>query len=495
MQIRAIIGGFLTLLAIAGCRSAPSTQSDLVNPRAGVAAFKPHQVESNSVFPDVKPSQTAPTPSGLKRASHQSDEDDEWTSKDAVPADASDSAMPLLDGDQFADLPTTESLTLDQFVAMAISNNPSIQQSAAKIDGARGQHLQAGLYPNPTIGYNGVNIGTAGTAGRQAGFVQQRFVTGGKLRLDQEIACREVQNREALFLAARQRVVTDVRSRFYEALIAQRRQKLTEELARIADDLAKSTQRLLDNELASENTLLQAEIEVEQTHILHDNAQNDARAAWRRLAVVAGEPDLPFATLEGEVNTRLFEHDVQSLAARVLADHPLLQAAQARVNRAAVAITRARREVVPDIHVIADAARTNQTDSNTARVQVGIEVPLFDKNQGNIATAEAELCAARAELRRIDLRLNDELTTVQRRYKNALQQANRYLKVILPKADQSLELVRNGYKQGQVEYLTLLNSQEKFVQASLAYLDSLEALQLAAALVEGQLLKDSFSTN
>ena len=65
----------------------------------------------------------------------------------------------------------------------------------------------------------------------------------------------------------------------------------------------------------------------------------------------------------------------------------------------------------------------------------------------------------------------------------------------MPKAERSLELVLNGYDNGQVEYLTLLNSQQKFVEVNLAYTDSLEQLQKAAALLEGQLLTDSLAAD
>src|SRR5260221_8683422 len=66
---------------------------------------------------------------------------------------------------------------------MALQGNPTLAQATAAVDASRGKALQAGLYPNPTIGYRGENIGIAGSAGEfQGGFVQQTIVTAGKLR-------------------------------------------------------------------------------------------------------------------------------------------------------------------------------------------------------------------------------------------------------------------------------------------------------------------------
>ncbi|MFK7821004.1 MAG: TolC family protein, partial [Planctomycetaceae bacterium] len=122
-------------------------------------------------------------------------------------------------------------------------------------------------------------------------------------------------------------------------------------------------------------------------------------------------------------------------------------------------------------------------------------VPRWDKKQGNMLSAEGEVAAARAELSRVRLRLQQRLATGFRRYTNARHQVDRYGKNILPKADRSLKLVRRGYDSGQVEYLTLLNSQQKFVEVSIAHTDALEELQKAYALLSGKLLDDSLAAD
>ena len=403
--------------------------------------------------------------------------------------------LPELNEEPIPLIANENSLSLQQFETMALQNSPIVRHGAARVTVAQGQQVQAGLYPNPKIGYHGVNIGNRNTAGRQAGFIEQRFVTGGKLALDQEIAGHEVQNRQSHLEAAEQKVLTDIRSHFYVAYVAQRREELAKDLFRIASEVAESSNQLLDAEQISENTLLQSEIELEQARILKDNAANDSGEAWRRLVAVAGEPSLPRAALSGAIDDMFVHYELESLTAELLSCHPLVSAASARVSRAEVAITRARRENIPDITFLADAARTNHTGFNTAQARLSVEVPLWDKNQGNILSAEGELAAARAELNRIQLNLQQRLATVFRQYANALHQVERYRDRILPKAERSLELVRTGYDGGQVEYLTLLNSQQKFVQVNIAYTDSLEELQKASALLGGQLLSDSLAAD
>ena len=56
-------------------------------------------------------------------------------------------------------------LTKADLEQMALRGNPTQAQAAAAVTGSRGKALQAGLYPNPTVGYRGESIGLAGSAG------------------------------------------------------------------------------------------------------------------------------------------------------------------------------------------------------------------------------------------------------------------------------------------------------------------------------------------
>ena len=79
--------------------------------------------------------------------------------------------------------PQTTFLTLAQLEQIALERNPTLSQAAMRIESARGQCQQVGLYPNPVAGYVSEEMGSGGTAGKQGAFVSQEIVTGGKLNL------------------------------------------------------------------------------------------------------------------------------------------------------------------------------------------------------------------------------------------------------------------------------------------------------------------------
>ena len=181
------------------------------------------------------------------------------------------------------------------------------------------------------------------------------------------------------------------------------------------------------------------------------------------------------------------------VTSRCLRIIPALNAARARMSRARIVIRRAKKEPVPNLDLSVSVRHHNVTDSEVANVQIGIPIPIFNKNQGNIRSAEAEWIAACNEVKRIELSLQDRLAVAYRRYANAHQQSGRYGERMIPRASRSLKLVTDGYEKGQVQYLTLLTAQQTFLQVNLSYLASLRELRVASSLIECQLLTDSLA--
>lgn len=385
----------------------------------------------------------------------------------------------------------SSNVTLAELEQLALQNNPTIAGARAQVLAAQGRQVQAGLYPNPTVGYLGDQMGDEGTAGMQGGFVSQEFVTAGKLRLDQAVAGHEIQASQQMWRAQELRVLSDVRMRFYAALVAQKRVALTGDLITIGEQSSQLTDQLLRVQQVSQSDLLQAQIETEEARNSAIDAKNQSAEAWRRLAVVVGVPTLDERNLAGQLEASTPEYQWEETLDRILGANPEVAAAQARIQRARVVIERQRREVIPNVELMTEVYRMNQSDSDAATVRVGVPLPVFNRNQGNRLQADAELIAAQNEAGRIELDLRDRLAMAFRRYATARQQVERYRKEILPRAQQSIDVVRRGYEAGQINFLSLLTSQRTYIRANLMYVDTLNDMWQAATLIEGQLLSDS----
>ncbi len=112
-------------------------------------------------------------------------------------------------------------------------------------------------------------------------------------------------------------------------------------------------------------------------------------------------------------------------------------------------------------------------------MEVGLPLPLWNRNQGNITKAQSQLIAAENEVRRMELELRQRLAPAFERYQNAREQSQKYSEDILPNAAKTLDLTRSGYQQGEFNYQALLIAQRTYFQANLSYLESLPQLRSA----------------
>jgi cobalt-zinc-cadmium efflux system outer membrane protein len=378
--------------------------------------------------------------------------------------------------------------SLQEFQAIALANHPALGKAAARIAAAQGRWLQAGLYPNPSIGYSGDEIGNNHTAGMQGAMISQELVRGGKLELSRDVACREVGQARQQFEAERQRVLNDVGIEFYNVLTAQEAETLAEELLRIGERGAEATEQLFNAKEASRVDLLQAQIEVKSARVASEAAKERYRAAWRRLAAAIAMPEMPPLRLEGDLQQALPELDWQQSLERVLATSPELGAARWGVDRARARLRRERVEPIGNLNVEAGVMHDFESGDDFATVRAMVPLPWHNRNQGNIQEAGAELRGAQAEVQRLELELQKRLAVAFERYANARFQVESYSQTILPNAKQSLDLVDVGYRQGEFNFLTLLTAQRTYFQTNLTYLSAVRELRESAIAIEGLLI-------
>lgn len=387
-------------------------------------------------------------------------------------------------------------LTLEQLEQRAVASNPSIQRLNALVGAARGNTLQVGLRPNPSIGYEGQQLGSGGLAEQHGVLFTQEIIRGGKLRLNRAVADRERMKMEQELAAQEMRVLTDVRIAFYQALLAQRQIDLTVDLIQISDNGSQAVDQLFNIKEVGRADVLQAQLESENAKILAENARNRHAAAWRSLAAVVGDATLPPQPLLGDAESPGEILEFQKSLARLLQLSPEISTAAMEVERARLALERARVEPVPNVNV---QGLVNWQDNGIGGkpdggVAVSVPVPLFNRNQGAIARAEHELIAARQALSETELDLQNRLAPIFEQYANARNQVERYREIILPAAEEALALTRTTYTSGETNYTALLTAQRTYSQTRLNYLDAVRILRIAEVEIQGLLLRGSLQS-
>lgn len=384
-------------------------------------------------------------------------------------------------------------LTLQNLQQLALQHNPSIAEARALTWRANGRRVQAGLYPNPRIGVLSTEIGNEGFSGQHGVFIEQEIVRGGKLDSARSVAAVGQQQAEQILAAQERRVLNAVRREFYAVLAADRLQGLAKSLVEVAQRAEQLAGLRQERAEGTRNEVLLARIESENAALILNEAENRYRSAWQQLRAVIAAPDLRpvplIGDLDGDVPTLIWA-DVWS---RLVAESPQLRHAQLEVDRARKALQRACLEPIPNVTVQASTQYDESTDTQFAGVQVGLPLPLFDRNQGNIMAARGELMRASHDAERIEQRLRLRLAEVFEAYAVARTQVARYRDHILPATRESLALSRTAFQVEEISYLELLTAQRTYTQVNQQYVRSLAKLWQSIASLEAMLLVDGLA--
>ena len=389
-------------------------------------------------------------------------------------------------------------VTLEQVQKIAADSNPTLRQAEAEIRATKARQQQAGLYPNPTVGYTGDEIrgGSVG-GGKQGFFLQQAVVTGGKLGLSREVFGKEVKLAEIEAEEQKIRVQSAVKMAFLRVLAAQELLEARRDLAKIAQDAAETQRRLMNTGQADESEVLGAEVEAQRMRMAARMQENTLREEWRSLSAVIGQPELPLATVAGNLETDWPELNEDQAVETIAKESPAVRIADAAEARAQSVLARAKREPVPDVLIRGGLEYNNETLGSVpwakgweGIAELAVQIPLFNRNQGNTAAARADIDRAGQEKTRIALTLRERAATAADQYANARLMAVEYRDEMLPRAKRAYSLMVDKYGQMLASYPRVLDTQRKLYELQIEYISALESVWTNGIALQGFLLTD-----
>ncbi len=377
-------------------------------------------------------------------------------------------------------------LTLQDLEGIAMANNPTLVQANAQFQGEQGAAYQAGLPFNHVIGYTSEQIGVQGTAGElQGGYVSQEIVTGGKLRLSRAKWAQRAQIAATNARAQEQRVLNDVQTQFYRTVAAQRVVAIHRKLVANGEDNVQTHREMLN---------LGQTTELRRDQLNLKDAENDLHQAWRTLVALVGCPQLAPTKLEDVLTNTQEPLDYELALGQLLSSSPELVAARQKIRHDQIQLERERVEPIPNILVDARVGRNFESNDTTAGVNVGLPIPLFDRNRGTIQQAQSDLTRAHAEARRLELELQTRLAAEYRAYLSAWQRVEEYQASMLPKAEEASELLRKSYDDPKLPgnrrapWVEVLAAQRLHMTLETEYVESLKTYHETDIAIRGMLL-------
>lgn len=427
--------------------------------------------------------------SGVSQASYQAE-------ADLRPADAVSSPERIVAVEPLA-LPTFEPeaclLSLADVEQMAVERHPSLVAAGALVDEAAGQRHQVGLKPNPTVGYFGQQIADAGTD-QHGIYLEQQFVRGGKLQLNRAVLSQTMSAQSAEVQTQRLRILTDVRLRYFSALAAQGRRDAAENFLPVAIrglDTAEQRQR------AGEGTAietLQSQALLAEVRLIAEQSRAEYEAAWKDLAAVAGLTEMATCRLADPIIEPTTTPIWEDTASRIIATSPEMATARALVCEAQANLQRQQVQPIPNVLAQGGSGYDAGTDSGLINVQVGLPLPIHNRNDGNIAAARAKLVRATANLQRVELRIRSRMAVATGEYERSAAAVVRLQNEILPANRRSLELAEKAYIAGEVDFLDIVQLRRANYEAELRYITARGDFARASVMVDGMMLEGALQS-
>ncbi len=332
--------------------------------------------------------------------------------------------------------PAEQVVALADFERIALERNPTLKQAAAQFEAALNRSHQAGLYPNPTVGYVQDQIGsfsqTTPTSGGFAvkgrpspgdnvgAFIQWQIVTAGKLRLSRAKFAEEATAARWQAIGQELRVLNAVRIQYLEVVAAQRLIEIHREIVKLDEDAMRTAREMFNVGQATEPEVIQARVQERRAKVGLQKAENRFRGDWEELVALVGAPEirpvpLDQKPLEKEVPPLSFDGTLTDL----LHNSPEIQAALSEIRRDEIMVRRERVEPIPNIQLQAVTGFNYEFGVQTAGVQIGVTLPIFNRNQGTIREAMSDLSRDHAEYERIALMLRERLAEAFTHYNDA----------------------------------------------------------------------------
>lgn len=316
--------------------------------------------------------------------------------------------------------PQGRPLRLTDLEQMTQLNSPVIRQASAEVAAARGAAVQAGLYPNPVLGYEADTIGQASSPGLQGGFLEQTIKTAGKLKLARAAAMQDVRLAELKLRQTQIDVLSEVRTGYFNVLVAQKKLEVMRSLALLTDEVYLiMVAQLKAGEVATYEPM-QLRVLALQARALAIQAHNRYLAAWKQLAAAMGLADMPLTELAGQIDMPIPRYNFEAVLAQMLNRNTEMLAAVVLVDKAQVLLRLAQVTPIPDLDVrlMTQHDHTTPPYGAVTTLVLGAPIPVWNRNQGQIREAQAHWQRAEQEASRVRNDLSGKLAQAFERYES-----------------------------------------------------------------------------
>ena len=374
--------------------------------------------------------------------------------------------------------PLPAALTLDQALREAEARSPTIVAARARVEAAEARIRQAGFRTNPELSLEVENfLGTGELSGLKSTettlAVNQRLDLGGRRRTRVAAVRADLAIEQLRLAIAKADLARSVREQFARAMTASERLRIAIHNEAVARELARVEGILVQEGRDPPLRAIRARSAAAQAGAEVAAARADEQAARGTLASLFGVTEPPESLAGAFLDLQpVTVNPEQSLEVRL---------AEAERLRAEAGVGREVASARLDPAVGLGVRHVRESGDVGLVAGVSLPLPVFDRNQGNIAAARADVRAAEANLSSVTasarVRARNAIIAVEA----AAARVEALERAAVPEGAEALRLTEISYREGRATMLELLDAQNAYRATQLALAEARLAQALATA--------------
>jgi cobalt-zinc-cadmium efflux system outer membrane protein len=360
-------------------------------------------------------------------------------------------------------------LVMRDALAIALLQNPDLPAGSCPAPAAEAEVISARLRPNPAFA---VDVEDFGGTGESSGMdaAEITLSLGQVLELGGKRGARESEARLARDLAAwdyeavRVEVLARTAADFVDVLAAQGELALSDEIVRLSGEIVTTVSERVKRARSHEAEATRARVALASAQIDQASARRSLRAARQRLAANWGSTAPLFDRAEGDLDLLANVPTLEEIYEQ-LPESPVLARWATENARREAALRRERAYAKPDLTLSAGLRRKNETDENVGVAGASVGLPFFNRNQGAIEAARAELAGAESERRSAESAAHAAVALSYQELDAARAEVTAFETEVLPGAEEAFVTISAGYEEGRFSYIEVLDAQRTLFDA------------------------------
>lgn len=386
-------------------------------------------------------------------------------------------------------------INLEQAIQLALAHNHALQATRTQIAQNQAQEITAAIRPNPVLSLNSLfipfssatadNINTISEFDVGVGYTFER----GHKRQRRIVAAKDqTAVTQSQVADAERAIVFNVSQQYLNALLAKANVDLATQDLNSFQQTVDIAQIQYKAGQISEGDLLKIELQLLQFQTDRSQAELNLVQALAALRQLVGYDSVTANyDVEGQLEYQPLTVGLADLQAKALASRPDLRAAQQGVTAARSQYQLALANGKRDFSSIFQYSHVS--GQNTGDLLFSMEIPIFDRNQGEIART-------RYAINQFDETARETEETVLTDIRNAYEglQTNQkivqlYVNGYLKQSQDSRDISAYAYQRGAASLLDFLDAERSYRATQLAYRQA-----LAAYMVSLEQLKQAVGT-